>query len=312
MEAQHTFRVMEWNVENLFDTLHDEHKQDLDFLPGGSYRWTSWHYWRKLDEVGRTIVCAGSESCAPALVGMCEVENDSVMRDLTRRSVLRAVGYRYLMTQSADARGIDVALLYLPRCFRPLSWHSVRVPSVQHGFSPTRDILYVRGILPSCDTLHVMVCHLPSKAGNGRMAAQHRMLAVSTLRSVVDSVFCVSPQARMLVMGDFNATFNEKVFRTLCPPLWETLPTSRRALMHPVGTYYFRQQWSYLDHILVSEALLSWQEGLGHTPTAGELRLPFLLKEDGSPHRTFLGNFYNGGISDHLPLCLDLHYLWEP
>lgn len=113
-------------------------------------------------------------------------------------------------------------------------------------------------------------------------------------------------------MGDFNATFHEKVFRTLCPPLRETLPTSRRALMHPVGTYYFRQQWSYLDHILVSEALLSWQEGIGHTPTAGELRLPFLLKEDGSPHRTFLGNFYNGGISDHLPLYLDLHYLWEP
>lgn len=309
VEAQRLFRVMEWNVENLFDTLHDEHKRDVDFLPEGSYRWTSSRYWHKLSDVGRTILAVGGEAGFPALVGLCEVENDSVMRDLTRRSLLRNMRYDYVMTQSEDARGIDVALLYQSQVFRLLSWHAVRVPSLQHGFPPTRDILYVKGLVPSRDTLHVVVCHLPSKAGGLRAAGQHRMLAVRTLRAVVDSVLSVTPRARMLVMGDYNASYGEKVLRQLCPPLRETLPTSRHALMRAIGTYYFQQQWSYLDHILVSEGLYSWQDSLQNKLSAHEIRLPFLLNKEGAPHRTYRGDYYNGGISDHLPLCLDL-YFW--
>lgn len=307
-KAQHRFKVMEWNVENLFDTLHDAHKSDWDFTPDGAYKWRPWRYWRKLDAVAKTIAAVGGETGLPALVGMCEVENDSVMCDLTHRSALRAAGYAYVMTQSADVRGIDVVLLYQPFLFRLLSWHAIRVPSRQHGFSPTRDLLYASGCLPSGDTLHVVVCHFPSKTGGARESESHRRLTAKSLRTIVDSVLLVSPQAKMLVMGDYNASFHEKLFRQLCPPLVETLPTSRRALMQPVGSYYFQRKWSYLDHILVSEGLLSWQKTMQTACSAQEVHLPFLLDREGVPNRTFKGTFYHGGISDHLPLVIELCY----
>lgn len=316
--AQRSITICEWNVENLFDVKHDSLRNDYEFLPEGSHRWNRSRYWHKLTRVGQTIAALGGEDGLPALVGMCEVENDSVMYDLTRRSAMRGAGYEYVMTESADRRGIDVALLYQPFVFKLLDWHSVRVPSVENGFSPTRDILYVRGCLPSMDTLHVVVCHLPSKAGGGQSSTKHRHLAAETLRSVVDSVLTLQPSARLIVMGDYNAASTEKVFDLLMPPLHETLPTDRRSLRRRVGTYYYKKQWSYLDHMLVSDGLVEWQrevKGVGDADrasssqsvvSASESRLPSLLGKDGSPYRTYRGPNYNGGVSDHLPLVMKL------
>ena len=302
MVAQRRLRVVSWNVENLFDCQHDTLKNDVDFLPEGAYHWTRSRYWRKLDDVAKTLAAVGGNEGLPVLAGLCEVENDSVLHDLTRRSAMRDAGYEYVMTQSPDARGVDVALLYQPYLFRLLEWRSIRVPSVERGFQPTRDALYAKGMLLSGDTLYVVVCHLPSKAGKGRMGNRHRELAATTLRSVVDSVLTADANARMLVMGDFNAVPGEAVFDALLPPLRETLPTSRRELRKPIGTYYYKRQWSFLDHILVSEGFARWQP----QARASESRLPWLLTSEGTPRRTFRGPVYQGGVSDHLPLFLDI------
>lgn len=299
VQAQQTFRIVEWNVENAFDTCHDEGKNDQEFLPDGSHHWTRSRYWRKLDEISKTIVALGDTLGLPPVVGLVEVENDTVLHDLTRRSPLRTAGYRYVMTDSPDIRGVDVALLYHPAHFRLLNHHSIRVPSAEHGFRPTRDILYASGLLTSGDTLHLLVCHLPSKAGGVKNAGKHRKLVIQTLRSAIDSVLALCPTVQLAVLGDFNATPRESTFKQLCPPLRETLPTSRRELNRPIGTYLFQGLWSYLDHILVSPAV--------HTRgKAQEARLPHLLEEDGRPNRTYLGPNYHGGISDHLPLYLDI------
>lgn len=314
--AQHTLRIVEYNVENLFDVRHDTLKNDLDFLPEGSYHWTPGRYWKKQNDVAKTLMAVGGEIGAPVLVGLCEVENDSVLFDLTHRSVLRSVGYDYVMTNSPDTRGVDVALLYQPFLFRLLDCRSVRVPSFENGFRPTRDILYAKGELYTSDTLHVVVCHLPSKAGGASTATRHRRLAVETLRSVVDSVMNIHADAKLLVMGDFNAAIGEKIFKRLMPPLHETLPTSRRARHQPRGTYYFQKQWSYLDHMLVSEGWLRWQGkemektndrcGDAARCQSSESCLPFLLNEKGVPNRMYRGPVYNGGVSDHLPLYIDV------
>lgn len=316
MQAQRSLRIVEYNVENLFDVHNDTLKNDNDFLPEGSYHWTPGRYWKKLNDVAKTLVAVGGEQGTPALVGLCEVENDSVLFDLTRRSVLRSVGYEYVMTNSPDQRGVDVALLYQPFQFRLLQFHSVRVPSVEHGFRPTRDILYVEGQFYTGDTVHVVVCHLPSKAGGASSATKHRRLAVETLRGVVDSVLTVLPDAKLLVMGDFNAAIGERIFKRLMPPLHETLPTSRRARHQPRGTYYFQRQWSYLDHMLVSDGWLRWQGREtgkksrnyddGGRCQSSEVRLPFLLNDNGAPNRMYRGPIYNGGVSDHLPLFMDI------
>lgn len=328
LSAQRSLRIVEYNVENMFDVRHDTLKNDQDFLPEGSYHWTPGRYWKKLNDVAKTLVAVGGDEGAPVLVGLCEVENDSVLFDLTHRSVLRNAGYEYVMTNSPDLRGVDVALLYQPFVFHLLEKHCVRVPSKENGFRPTRDVLYVKGELYTGDTLHVVVCHLPSKAGGAAEATRHRRLAVQTLRSVVDSVMIIQPDAKLLVMGDFNAVVGEAVFKKLMPPLHETLPTSRRAMHQPRGTYFFQKQWSYLDHMLVSEGWLRWQgvdpgkggKKLGEAGRcrsyevgrcwSSEARLPFLLNEKGVPNRMYRGPVYNGGVSDHLPLYMDIELSW--
>ncbi|MBR5432711.1 MAG: endonuclease/exonuclease/phosphatase family protein, partial [Bacteroidales bacterium] len=239
-------------MENLFDCRHDTLKNDYDFLPDGSHHWTRYRYWHKLDDISRTLAAVTEEEGQwPTLVGLCEVENDTVLRDLTRRSPLRRAGYQYVVTESDDERGVDVALLYQPERFRLLDSHVVRIPSIQHGFRPTRDILCVSGILLTGDTLHLLVVHLPSRAGYHRGSSRHRRLAVQTLRQAVDSL----AGKAVLVMGDFNAEPLDPVFRRLCPPLRSLLPQRKRELRKAQGTYFFQGQWGYLDHMLVSPEL---------------------------------------------------------
>lgn len=287
-------RLMTWNVENLFDTLHDEGFHDEDFLPGGEHRWTSYRYWQKLTDVARVVAAVAEEGGIPDLIGLCEVENDSVLTALTQRSLLRSMRYSYVMTHSADARGVDVALLYQPVHFRLLDCRTVRVPNVPRGLRPTRDILHVRGAVLSgdgVDTLHVFVVHLPSRAG-GHEGDRNRRLAAKTLWQAVDSV----KTEKVVVMGDFNATCRDRIFRRM--PL--------RATDDPEadGTYCFRGFWQWLDHILVSPSVT----------TQGKARvvaMPWLLEENKTyggfmPRRTFRGPVYHGGVSDHLPVLLDI------
>ena len=117
------FRVATWNIENAFDTVHDEGKDDLEFLPRAERRWHSGRYWRKLRGITQTL--AAME--LPALVGFQEVENDTVLRDLTRRTALWPARYKYVITDSPDERGVDVALLYNPKVFSLLSWHALPI-----------------------------------------------------------------------------------------------------------------------------------------------------------------------------------------
>lgn len=331
--AQTPFRLMAYNVENLFDTCPDSLADDRDFLPEAPRRWTASRYWRKLDGVARVVAAVG-EGRLPELVVLCEVENDSVLHDLTRRSSLRTAGYRYVMTASADRRGMDVALLYQPGQFRLLESRSLRVPSVQNGFPSTRDILYVSGKVLSGDTLHIFVCHLPSRAGATRQADRHRALAAATLQAAVDSLCAVCPDARILVAGDFNAAPGDPVFtkalRTLSastyggagaakptsPVLYLTAPASRRRRNAPCGSYRYRGEWSFLDHVLVSGALMDSLSAFAcrHPVELRAADYPFLLEPDRThggfhPLRTYQGPVYRGGISDHLPVWLD--FVWR-
>lgn len=292
-------RVVWWNVENLFDCRHDSLKDDHDFLPDGSHRWTRGRYWKKLDNLSRTIAAIAGEDQWPMIVGMCEVENDSCLHDLTRRSPLRMAHYAYIHEEGPDERGVDVAMLYDSLQFHPLGHQSVTVPSAAQGFRPTRDILHVWGLVPSLpDTLYIIIVHLPSRAGSGRKGDVHRRLAVGTLCSLLDSL----AGKNVLLMGDFNAEPDDRIFRSIKQRMCSLMPQSRGELRRAQGTYYFRRLWSFLDHIFVSPRLLSLTE---RRITVG--RFPFLLTEKGTPWRTYQGPVYQGGYSDHLPIWVDLH-----
>ena len=110
-QGQTDFRVMSYNVENLFDTKDDPLTADNDFLPSGNRHWTPGRLYHKLQQLAKVITAAGEWS-TPALVGLCEVENDSVLVRLLNTTPLRRQHYRYCMTHGQDTRGINVALLY--------------------------------------------------------------------------------------------------------------------------------------------------------------------------------------------------------
>lgn len=297
------FTFMEYNVENLFDCRHDTLKEDREFLPTGTRQWTPARYWRKLNRIGKTIIATGEameDYPLPDLVALCEVENDSVLSDFTRRSLLRNARYEYVMTNSPDRRGIDVALLYSPFSFRLLTYHSIRIPKLK-GMRPTRDILYASGALANGDTLHVFVVHAPSRSGDEASTRRFRMHVAGVLCEAVDSVRAVSPTAGIIVAGDFNDYTGDASISRIAGKGLEDVSRSARGTHGAEATYFYRGQWGSLDHIFASPALADSCVGC-HVFDA-----PFLLSVDEKwhcvkPRRNYLGPHYADGYSDHLPL----------
>lgn len=299
------FTFVELNCENLFDCRHDTLKHDTEFLPDGAYRWTPYRYWRKLNRVGQTIVACG-DNAIPDMVALCEVENDSVMFDLTRRSLLRTARYEYVMTDSPDERGIDVALMYAPYSFRLLGNRSVRVKPVR-GMSPTRDILYASGIIATGDTLHVVVAHLPSRRGGEQHSRPFRRVVAEAIGQITDSVRALSPDAKIVVAGDFNDYSTSESVMMLSAKSLKDISVEATGANGARATYKYKGEWRSIDHILVSQSLLPMVVNC----RVGDAR--FLLKRDRKyggvePHRNYLGPRWLDGFSDHLPLVAEFAF----
>lgn len=293
---------MELNCENLFDTRHDSLKNDLEFLPDGSYKWTPYRYWAKLNHLGQEIVAQSDP--VPDFVAMCEVENDSVMFDLTKRSLLRNAGYEYVMTSSPDERGIDVALLYQPASFALLHSHSIRIKPLPDT-RPTRDILYASGLVITGDTLHVFVVHAPSRRGGEVVSRPYRLLVASQLAEAVDSVYAISRDAKIIIAGDFNDYADSPALQYLYEHHLINITADAQGSHGAKATYRWHGEWRSLDQILCSPSLAARKQ----SSVIGDL--PFLLEDDEKyggkkPYRTYLGPRYLGGYSDHLPLVVQL------
>lgn len=301
------FRVMEYNVENLFDCQHDSLKDDYEFLPEGSYNWTRSRYWKKLNAVARGIVLASSKDdnlLVPDIIGLCEVENDSVLFDLTRRSLLRGAGYEYVMTNSPDRRGVDVALMYQPVAFRLENHYSIKVDTLP-DMRPTRDILYVKGETMS-GMIHVYVVHAPSRRGGERATRPNRLAVMQRLVSSIDSVYAEESEAHIVVMGDFNAYEGDASIKYL--ENHRLIDVTGSAHITPdkdvKGTYRYQGEWGNLDHIFVSPSFASC------FVSSAVASHPELLEEDTKyggykPNRFFRGPVSKGGYSDHLPLMAE-------
>lgn len=293
---------MELNCENLFDTRHDSLKNDLEFLPDGSYKWMPYRYWAKLNHLGQEIVALSNP--IPDFVAMCEVENDSVMFDLTRRSLLRNAGYEYVMTSSPDERGIDVALLYQPASFALLHSHSIRIKPLPDT-RPTRDILYASGLIITGDTLHVFVVHAPSRRGGEQASRPYRLHVASQLAEAVDSVYAISRDAKIIIAGDFNDYADSPALQYLYEHHLINISADAKGSHGAKATYRWHGEWRSLDQILCSPSLAARKQ----SSVIGDL--PFLLEDDEKyggkkPYRTYLGPRYLGGYSDHLPLVVQL------
>ena len=314
--AQETFRVMFYNVENLFDTLDDPDKQDGEFTPEGIRRWTNRRYYTKQDNIAKVITSVG-EWDIPAIIGMCEVENDKVLKDLTSYSPLKKSQYRYIITESEDARGIDVALLYQRDRFKYLHHDCIRLNFPDNPEKRTRDILYVAGQVITGDTLDIFVCHFPSRRGGELESEPDRLYAASVVREKVDSLMVIREKANILIMGDFNDEPTNKSISVTMNASGIPNGNNLYNLFHSVqkksriGSYKFKEQWNFLDQMIVSGNLLEQSNSFRVLPeTAGIFQKAFLLTDDITnggkrPKKTFHGYKYEGGYSDHLPIYVD-------
>lgn len=323
-QTEASFRVMWYNVENTFDINDDPSTEDNEFLPKGNRRWTPKRYYYKLRQLARVITAAG-EWDTPALVGLCEVENDSVISHLINRTPLRRQQYRYCLGGSSDPRGIRIALLYQRDRFAYLGHTSIPVWRGERHQKPTRDILHVWGKVTPSDTLDILLCHFPSRYGGEKETEKKRMEAARILRSICDSLHAQRATPQLVLMGDFNDEPNDKSMREVLQaiPLPEQLPATSKdsltlynlfadnnRLLYP-GSHKYQGEWSQLDQIIVSANLVDHSSSM-HL-RVGSVRLfapPFLLTEDKTwrgvrPKRTYYGYTYEGGFSDHLPLLTD-------
>ena len=204
------------------------------------------------------------------------------------------------MTNSPDPRGIDVALLYSPFSFRLLHHHALHVEPLK-DMHPTRNILYVTGLLASGDTLHVFVVHAPSRSGGEVLTRPHRMQVARRLTAAIDSLHTLSPNANILVAGDFNDYSRDKSIRYLEESGLTEVSKQAQGSNGARGTYRFQGEWGSLDHIFASPTMSA------RLIECIIFDAPFLLEDDEvyggrKPRRNFLGPRYMQGFSDHLPL----------
>ena len=322
-DSKHIYRIVFWNVENLFDTDDDPLKEDDAFTPGGDNHWTKKRYQQKQTNICRVLAATGERTVGkmepPMIVGLAEVENNKVLRDLCKGSVLRKYGYRYVHFDSPDARGIDNALLYREEYFTPFFTKAIDVSDSSIGLV-TRDLLLVEGVIKKSaetmtqnieqeeDTLIVLVCHFPSKRG-GAAADVRREQVARKLRETLDTLIVAHPEAAIVAMGDFNASPEEREIAVVGGGGFENL---MKQMESGTGSHKYQGKWAYLDQVIVSKGML---DGRCQIQVAeGKARVfafDFMLVDDERhlgkvPLRTYQGFKYLGGYSDHLPVGVDL------
>jgi predicted extracellular nuclease len=315
------FRVMFYNVENLFDTEDDSLTNDNEFLPDQGKYWTPKKYQTKLNHIYQVITAIGGWEL-PEVIGLCEIENRKVLDDLINRTPLYRAGFEIVHYESPDSRGIDVAFLYRKEYFTVDYSRPIHVNFPKSMGKTTRDILYVKGRDNSNDTLHIFINHWPSRWGGQMETEEKRMFCASVVKDITDSIMRAQLGANIIICGDLNDHPTDR-------SLLESLATRtsfenirNKSLYNlsyylqevkGLGSHKYQGHWGVLDQIIVSGGLLDKNSSLYTTPDDAHIfKEDFLLVDDEKYtgkelYRTYLGYKYIGGYSDHLPVYLDLY-----
>lgn len=303
-----------YNVENLYDTINDQHINDEEFLPGGINRWTSQRYEAKLRNMAEVIAGIGSEFVkgGPAILGLSEIENRGVLEDLIKTPPLKDLGYDIVHYDSPDQRGVDVGLIYKPAVFKVKnsSTNRLSMPGKTNWYS--RDQLVVTGELNG-DLISVIVNHWPSR----RSGPEYREEAAKLTRRLSDSLMKAHKNAKIFIMGDLNDDPTDRSVAKVLGAKGKAEEVDKAGLFNPmwqlhregIGSLAYRDAWNLFDQIIVSEDLLNPRRGWKFYK-ARVYNEKFLVQKDGPyagyPFRTFAGGAYSGGYSDHFPVYLVL------
>lgn len=309
-KRKNTLAVAFYNVENLFDTVDNPMTLDNDFTPKGKKKWSKDRYKHKIKKISSILSLLGSQESkyTPAIIGLVEVENAKVLKDLIRHKNLINHNYNYIHFNSPDERGIDVALLYKNDLFTVLSSKSypLDLNDSDGNIDYTRDLLVVKGVLNG-DLVHVLVNHWPSRR-DGELETKHkRIKAAKLVHEVIDNIKKNERvESKFIIMGDFNddpsseSIKNYLVTDDFYNPMY-TMHTKNN------GTSTFYNEWHLFDQIIISNSFFNEESSLVFSK-AKIFKKPWMRiykgKFKGSPFRTYIGPWYEGGFSDHFPVYL--------
>ena len=311
-----------YNVENFFHPTNDSLKNDDDFTPDGTYHYSFDIYRQKLDNIAKVIQELATDVTpdGAALVGIAEIENDSVLTDLVNHPKLKSRNYKFVWFPTPDVRGISTAFLYNPKYFTLIDAKPYRVPLETVGQPrPTRNVLYVTGILAGNDTIHVTVNHWPSRSGGVAETNPFRELAATVNKQIADSLMAYNPATKMIIMGDLNDNPVDPSIRKVLKAQADTAKVELTGIYNPwirlfkkgIGTEMFDGQWNLLDQIMLTGGFLKNTNNKWAYLTNRIFRKDFLInqapEENGHPHRSFtVDRVWDNGYSDHLPVIVYL------
>jgi len=309
-----------YNLENLFDTINEEGVTDEEFTPDGKNSWTPDRYLEKLDNMARAIHGIGLGEYTPdgaVLLGVCELENASVMEDLANTDILKDRNYKFVHYNSPYYRGMDVALFYQPKYFKVLNSasHELKIPEIEN-FN-TRAQLVVTGILDG-DTIHVIVNHWPSRSGGEKRSRPLREAAADLSYAIADSLMKIYTDPKIMIMGDLNDDPTNKSIKKHLKAVKVADGMKDDEFYNPyeklhaqgIGTLGYRDSWNLFDMILVSKGLTNDDYSSYKFYQAKVHNEKFLIQQEGRfkgyPWRTYSYGAYIGGYSDHFPVYVYL------
>ena len=310
-----------YNLENLFDTCHDEGKNDYDFLPDGSYKWNGLKYSRKLHNMAYALADLGTDKLpiGCAAIGVSEVENSNALDDLVAQPELAARGYKYVHIEGPDRRGVDCAMLYNPALFTLRD--AILVPYVpeleKDSTFKTRGFLTVSGILAD-EPVTIIVCHWPSRFSG----SFYRETAGKQVKVIKDSVMKADPNNKVIVMGDMNDDPQNRSMSEMLGARGKIKDVKKGDMFNPwwkvldsgTGTLSYQGSWNLFDQIVLSHNLIDTKETKDYRKltyyTCQIQRRDYLLQSEGqykgTPKRTTAGGVWLDGYSDHLPTVVYL------
>jgi hypothetical protein len=306
-----------WNVENLYDTLNDQWKNDEEFTPVGTNAWNGSRYWVKIDRLAEVIEMMGKDVSPDglAILGLCEIENKSVVEDLVRNKRIASRGYRIVHIEGPDARGVDPSFIYNPNYFKVSKAVSYKVTLVTDSTHKTRDILVVSGSLFG-ENVSVLVNHWPSRRGGEMASRPNRNAAAAVAKRICDSIIHIDPLNKVIVMGDLNDDPVNECVKKVIGTYGDIAKRTPEKYFNPmekpyndgVGSLAWGDSWNLFDQIILNDP---WIPGDFSTWQYYHVRIfnKAFLKSDfgnfkGYPFRTYSGGAYTGGYSDHFPVFI--------
>jgi len=320
-QAQDKHLVMFYNVENLFDTIPSPGVLDREFTPGGAKKWNGFKYWKKIANIEDVLYkIAYQERTFPAIIGLSEIENRNVLEDIVSASKLAKVNYQIAHYDSPDDRGVDVALLYRPDVFKYEGSYPIKTVVPGLPDFKTRDILSVWGTIEN-EPFCFFVCHLPSRLGGQAASEFKRIAAAQIIKNAVDSIRLEKPETRFVIMGDMNDEPTDKSLSQALGAKGDLSKLNSGDLFNPfvamfkdgLGTLAYQDAWSLFDNMIVSENLINApQDGLSLLKKKKYygyiFNKSFLTEQRGQykgyPFRTFNGDNFVNGYSDHFPVYI--------